>query len=170
MYNIDNDENVTRACSTAQGTTWALWWPKRDGIPKRRDVCTCMADSLCCTAETDTVVYSNCGPIKKNKGKLMENTKHLYYFSKIMILSLKCPLIPNTMYLFEWVLYRFFTQTHVYLWRIHFDIWQNQYNIVKFKNKNKQKNLCKPGPFQHRVEKYISPLSFKGDAVFVTVM
>ena len=24
--------------------------------------------------------------------------------------------------------------THVYLWRIHFDIWQNQYNIVKFKN------------------------------------
>ena len=26
-------------------------------------------------------------------------------------------------------------QTHVYLWRIHFDIWQNQYNIVKFKNK-----------------------------------
>ena len=30
--------------------------------------------------------------------------------------------------------------THVYLWRIHFDIWQNQYNIVKFKNK---KNLKK---------------------------
>ena len=24
--------------------------------------------------------------------------------------------------------------THVCLWRIHFDIWQNQYNIVKFKN------------------------------------
>ena len=21
--------------------------------------------------------------------------------------------------------------THVYLWQIHFDIWQNQYNIVK---------------------------------------
>ena len=37
--------------------------------------------------------------------------------------------------------------THVYLWRIHFDIWQNYYNYVKFKNKiklikktNKQKN------------------------------
>ena len=28
---------------------------------------------------------------------------------------------------------------HVYLWRIHFDIWQNQYNIVKFKNKIKLK-------------------------------
>ena len=27
--------------------------------------------------------------------------------------------------------------THVYLWRIHFDIWQNQSNIVKFKKKKK---------------------------------
>ena len=31
--------------------------------------------------------------------------------------------------------------THVYLWRIHFDIWQNQYNIVKLKN-----NIKKKGP------------------------
>jgi len=31
--------------------------------------------------------------------------------------------------------------THVYLWRIYFDIWQNQYNIVKFKNKIKKKLL-----------------------------
>ena len=29
--------------------------------------------------------------------------------------------------------------THVCLWQIHFDIWQNQYNIVKFKNKIKLK-------------------------------
>ena len=29
--------------------------------------------------------------------------------------------------------------THVYLWWIHFNIWQNQYNIVKFKNKIKVK-------------------------------
>ena len=29
--------------------------------------------------------------------------------------------------------------THVYLWWIHFNIWQNQYNIVKFKNKVKKK-------------------------------
>ena len=29
--------------------------------------------------------------------------------------------------------------THVYLWRIHFDIWQNLYNYVKFKNKIKLK-------------------------------
>jgi len=25
--------------------------------------------------------------------------------------------------------------THVYLWWIHFDIWQNQHNIVKLNNK-----------------------------------
>ena len=29
--------------------------------------------------------------------------------------------------------------THVYLWWIHFDIWQNQYNNVKLKNKIKNK-------------------------------
>ena len=29
--------------------------------------------------------------------------------------------------------------THVYLWRIHFNIWENQYNTVKFKNKIKFK-------------------------------
>ena len=33
--------------------------------------------------------------------------------------------------------------THVYLWRIHFDIWQNQYNIVKLKNKIKKKRKKK---------------------------
>ena len=29
--------------------------------------------------------------------------------------------------------------TSVYLWQIHVDIWQNQYNIVKLKNKNNKK-------------------------------
>ena len=33
--------------------------------------------------------------------------------------------------------------TRVCLWRIHFDIWQNQYNIVKFKNKIKFKKINK---------------------------
>ena len=32
--------------------------------------------------------------------------------------------------------------THVYLWQIHLDIWQNQYNIVKFKNIKKKKDGC----------------------------
>ena len=30
--------------------------------------------------------------------------------------------------------------TRVYLWRIHVDIWQNQYNIVKLKKKTEKKN------------------------------
>ena len=31
--------------------------------------------------------------------------------------------------------------THVYLWWIHFYIWQNQYNTVMFKNKIKLKKI-----------------------------
>ena len=31
--------------------------------------------------------------------------------------------------------------TRVYLWWIHFDIWLNQYNIVKLKNKIKKKKV-----------------------------
>jgi len=30
---------------------------------------------------------------------------------------------------------------HTYLWRIHVDIWQNQYNIVKLKKKKKRPYL-----------------------------
>ena len=30
-------------------------------------------------------------------------------------------------------------ETHVYLWRIHFDKWQNQCNFGKLKNKIKKK-------------------------------
>ena len=33
--------------------------------------------------------------------------------------------------------------TCVYLWQIHVDIWQNQYNIEKLKNKKKTKLLKK---------------------------
>ena len=33
--------------------------------------------------------------------------------------------------------------TRVYLWRIHFDIWQNQHNIVMLKNKIKLKKKDK---------------------------
>ena len=31
--------------------------------------------------------------------------------------------------------------TRVHPWRIHFDIWKNQYNIVKLKNKIKFKKI-----------------------------
>ena len=38
--------------------------------------------------------------------------------------------------------------TRVYLWWIHVDVWQNQYNIVKLKNKiklkKKKKRICLP--------------------------
>ena len=47
--------------------------------------------------------------------------------------------------------------THVYLWWIHFDIWQNQYNIVKLKNKKKilikQKKKRKKGNSSERIFK-----------------
>ena len=34
----------------------------------------------------------------------------------------------------------------IYLWWIHFDIWQNEYNILKFRNKkNKIKQKKEPG-------------------------
>ena len=33
--------------------------------------------------------------------------------------------------------------TRVYLWRIHVDIWQNQYNIVKLKKK--KESTCSAG-------------------------
>jgi len=38
--------------------------------------------------------------------------------------------------------------TCVYMWQIHVDIWQNQYNIVKLKNKIKNK-LKKKEPQSH---------------------
>ena len=41
--------------------------------------------------------------------------------------------------------------THVCLWQIHFDVWQNQYNIVKFKNKIKFKKKKKR--WQEYIEK-----------------
>ena len=34
--------------------------------------------------------------------------------------------------------------TRVYLWQIDVDIWQNQYNIVKLKNKIQFGNTCIP--------------------------
>ena len=40
--------------------------------------------------------------------------------------------------------------THVYLWWIHFDMWQNQYNIVKLRNKIKL-NLKK----EFKIDKFL---------------
>ena len=39
--------------------------------------------------------------------------------------------------------------TRVYLWRIHVDIWQNQYNIVKLKKKRATKKKKNNKKCQH---------------------
>ena len=52
--------------------------------------------------------------------------------------------------------------THVYLWWIHFDIWQNQYNIVKLKNKiKKKKKLWKILKEGNTRPSYLSPEKLK---------
>ena len=43
----------------------------------------------------------------------------------------------------------------VCLWRIHFDVWQNPYNILKFKSKIKKKRL------------YVSPCLFNLYAEYI---
>ena len=47
--------------------------------------------------------------------------------------------------------------THVCLWWIHFDIWQNQYNIVKFKNKIKLKKKKKKNVFGALISRLDTP-------------
>ena len=52
--------------------------------------------------------------------------------------------------------------THVYLWRIHFGIWQNQYNIVKLKNKIKfKKNPQIKQIIEEKKKKNCLPVSFR---------
>ena len=51
---------------------------------KREDPCVHVADSLCCTAETETALYSNCTLFKKGlegdtKEALMWPKKQKYY-------------------------------------------------------------------------------------------
>ena len=42
--------------------------------------------------------------------------------------------------------------TRVYLWRIHVDIWQNQYNIVKLNNKIKFKKKTPKQKFSFKIK------------------
>ena len=46
--------------------------------------------------------------------------------------------------------------THVYLWWIHVDIWQNQYNIVKLKKKRKETKKKKKRKVQKKKKKISS--------------
>ena len=47
--------------------------------------------------------------------------------------------------------------TRVYLWQIHVDIWQNQYNIVKLKNIKKKKHKCKNHHAWFTYQKWCKP-------------
>ena len=52
--------------------------------------------------------------------------------------------------------------THVYLWQIHFDIWQNQYNIVKLNKikltkKNKKRIWKKKNPLANAEDAGLIP-------------
>ena len=42
----------------------ALFWLNEKGVQKGGDICICMADSFCCTVETNTTWWSNYTPIK----------------------------------------------------------------------------------------------------------
>ena len=44
-------------------------------IQNRADICICMADSFCCTAETNTTLQSNYTPVKINFKKYMCTSK-----------------------------------------------------------------------------------------------
>ena len=46
--------------------------------------------------------------------------------------------------------------THVYLWQIHFDIWQNQYNIVKLNKIKLKKIIHFLGNNKQQVNEYTS--------------
>ena len=56
-----------RTCGITQGALLsALCDLNGNEIHKRRYVCICTADPLYCTVETNTTLYSNYTPIKKN--------------------------------------------------------------------------------------------------------
>ena len=56
--------------------------------------------------------------------------------------------------------------THVYLWQIHFDIWQNQYNIVKL---NKIKIFFKSAFFTYTISK-VDPASDSARKDFTSIL
>ena len=65
----------------AQGAQFhVLWWPKRwdggweGGSGGRGYICIYIANSLCCIAETNTILQSNYTPIKKKLKKTTSST------------------------------------------------------------------------------------------------
>ena len=57
--------------------------------------------------------------------------------------------------------------TRVYLWQIHVDIWQNQYNIVKFKKKKKENKSYKYCQKKKISRRNINNLRYAGDTTLM---
>ena len=58
MYNVDTVckiDNLSEHTIAQRTLLKALWWAEWKEIQKGGDVCVCMADSLCCTVETNIV-------------------------------------------------------------------------------------------------------------------
>ena len=69
-----------RTYCIAQGTRLSvLWQPKWEGNPKKKEYMYMLADSLCCTVETNSVVK----PLYSNKNeKKMQGV--LFFFKRTM--------------------------------------------------------------------------------------
>ena len=66
-----------------------MLWGHLNGkeIPKRGDICKRTADSLCCTVETNTALWSNYTPVKitlKKQSPLLEERKQIYGKTKYL--------------------------------------------------------------------------------------
>ena len=51
-------------------------------IQKRGDLCICIADSLCCIVETNTILSSNYTPIKINFKKELDIFKISFFINR----------------------------------------------------------------------------------------
>ena len=71
LHHVWNREPVGICCVTQGAQTGALWQPRGVGwggrgreVQERGDICTPMADSSCCMAETSTILENNYPSIK----------------------------------------------------------------------------------------------------------
>ena len=136
-----------------QGTqSWCSGTTQRDGVGRDvgevsglGDTCTPMAESCRCIAQSFGLCgrgrgWDDLGEWHWNMYNIIYETSHQSRFdARYWMLGAGALGWPRGMVWggrreegSEW-------GTRVYLWWIHFDIWQNQYNIVKLKNKIKFK-------------------------------
>ena len=88
-------------------------------------------------------------------------SEYIYYHKHLVDLQVFC-FYHFTNYSFESSFFFFLPfpsffsgwGTRVYLWWIHVDIWQNQYNIVKLKNKKKKNEFSFLNPILFLIQPY----------------